>query len=430
MRKLTIWLNKLVKRTTFLLLCLPCFPVAAQEAWSLDRLYEAALANYPEIRQQALLQQTDRLSLANFSTGNLPQVTINGQATYQSAVTEIPVSIPNISIPSPSKDQYKFYADVSQTLYDGGMIRQQKNIQRLSTAVALQQSEASLYQLKVRISQLYLNILYQDALLLQSKTVEKDIQAGILKVQPQVENGTMLRSNLQVLQVQLLQARQRSLEIRHTRSGLVAGLTLLLGKPLPDTVALALPEGTATQDTILTRPELGIYQRQLQLIEGQKKMVHARNLPRFSLFGQGGYAKPALNFLSNEFEWYYVAGIRLNWSLGGLYTGKRERQVLSINQQSVQIQEDLFRLNTQTELARQQSEIAKATDLIATDKEIVDLRGAIKETAKNQLDLAVITANDYLRELNAEDQARQALAIHKLQLLQAELNYKLTAGKP
>lgn len=429
MPKLTIWLNKLVK-AAFFLLCLFHFPVAAQETWSLDRLYETALANYPEIRQRALLQQTDRLNLANFSTGNLPQITINGQATYQSAVTEIPVSIPNVSIPSPSKDQYKFYADVSQTLYDGGVIRQQKNIQRLSTAVSLQQNETNLYQLRIRISQLYLNILYQDALLLQSKAVEQDVQTAIRKVQPQVENGTMLRSNLQVLQVQLLQAKQRSLEIRNTRSGLVAGLALLLGRPLPDDAALILPEETILQDTALSRPELGIYQRQLQLLDGQKKMVRAKNLPRFSLFGQGGYAKPALNFLSNEFEWYYVAGVRLNWSLGGLYTGKRERQVLSISQQSVHIQEDIFRLNTQTELARQQSEITKATDLIATDKEIVELRSAIKETAKNQLDLAVITANDYLRELNAEDQARQALAIHKLQLLQAELNYKLTAGKP
>jgi len=45
------------------------------------------------------------------------------------------------------------------------------------------------------------------------------------------------------------------------------------------------------------------------------------------------------------------------------------------------------------------------------------------------LENAVITANDYLREINAEDAARQALATHQLQLLQAQINYQLTTGK-
>jgi hypothetical protein len=40
----------------------------------------------------------------------------------------------------------------------------------------------------------------------------------------------------------------------------------------------------------------------------------------------------------------------------------------------------------------------------------------------------VITANDYLREVNAEDQARISLITHQLQLLQAQINYKTIAG--
>jgi len=45
---------------------------------------------------------------------------VNGQATYQSDVTSIPVKIPGMNIEAPSKDQYKLTAELSQILYDGG----------------------------------------------------------------------------------------------------------------------------------------------------------------------------------------------------------------------------------------------------------------------------------------------------------------------
>jgi hypothetical protein len=40
----------------------------------------------------------------------------------------------------------------------------------------------------------------------------------------------------------------------------------------------------------------------------------------------------------------------------------------------------------------------------------------------------VITSNDYIRELNAEDNAKQNLEIHKIQLLLAQYSYKITTG--
>ena len=46
-----------------------------------------------------------------------------------------------------------------------------------------------------------------------------------------------------------------------------------------------------------------------------------------------------------------------------------------------------------------------------------------------QFENGVITANDYLREITAEDQAKQLLIIHQIQLLQAKINYQSTLGK-
>ena len=67
--------------------------------------------------------------------------------------------------------------------------------------------------------------------------------------------------------------------------------------------------------------------------------------------------------------------------------------------------------------------------LIETDQGIIDLRAQVKDAARAQLENGVITANDYLREVNAEDQARQLLITHQIQLLQAEINYHTILGK-
>ena len=165
------------------------------------------------------------------------------------------------------------------------------------------------------------------------------------------------------------------------------------------------------------------------MLAGQQKLIEARNQPKASAFVQGGYGRPGLNLLSNTFDAFYITGVRLNWSLGGLYNSKREKSLLDISKRTVDIQKETFLLNTQSQLKQQKAEITKFAELAASDKAIIELRSKITEAAKAQLENAVITANDYLREINAEDAARQALATHQLQLLQAQINYQLTTGK-
>jgi outer membrane protein TolC len=314
-------------------------------------------------------------------------------------------------------------------LYDGGVTRTQKNIQQLSTAVGENKLAVELYSLKARISQLYFNILYQDDLLAQTDLVLKDIQTGIDKVKPQVENGVMLRSNLLLLQAQLLQTQQRAIEIRAARKGLADALAVLIDQPVSQATQLQVPVEYPYPDTTLHRPELQLYQSQSALIRGQEKMIHTRNLPKATVFFQGGYGKPGLNMLSNQFAPFYITGIRLNWSLGSLYNSKRDKQLLQIDRQTVDLQKQAFVLNTQSQLQQQQSDIEKYEQLMAADNGIIQLREQVTEAAKAQLENHVITANDYLMQVNAEDQARQALILHQLQLRQAQINYAISTGK-
>lgn len=431
MQTLTSWLNKIVKSVIALLACLSITKVNAQaiKTLSLQDAYRLYQQHYPLIRQRGLLQQIEALTMQNLRTGYLPQISLNGQATYQSDVTKVDIPIPSIKTPTQSKDQYKATADVSQIIWDGGLIRQQEKLQELNTNVEESKVEVELYTLKDRVNQLFLGILYHEKLLQQSALVEKDLQLAINKVKPQVQNGTMLRSNLQTLDAQLLQTKQRSIEIRSSRQGLIDALSLLINQSLSEATVFEEPTISTVLETSIIRPELKLYNAQIQTLKGQYKLIDIRNCPKASWFVQGGYGRPGLNMLSNKFDAYYIGGIRFNWSLGGMYTRKQEKKILDINKQTVELQKETFLLNTNSKLIQQKREVLKYTELVNTDKEIISLRRSIKEAANAQLDNAVITVNDYLREVTAEDNARQAQALHQIQLLQAIINYNTITGK-
>ena len=404
---------------------------AQDQTLSLQKAYELAEQNYPLIKQRELIKQTSGYTIDNLSKGFLPQIFLSGQATYQSEVTEVNLpAAPGIIVQPLSKDQYRVLADVNQLIYDGGIIKQQKNIQLLADDVEQQKIEVELYKLKERINQVFLGVLYLDEQLKQVDLIKADLNNGIKRVEAQVNNGVAFKSNLNLLKAELLKADQRTIELNASRKGYLDVLSLFINQPLPEHTKLGRP---VTDASVLAneiqRPELKLYSTQEKLLGGQYKLVDSRNKPRASLFWQGGYGRPGLNFFKNAFDFYYTAGVRLNWAFGGLYTQKREKKIIELNQKTVDIQKEVFLFNTNTQLKQQQSELEKLQKLIATDNEIIDLRIKVKDAAKAQLENGVITANDYLREVNAEDQARQSLITHQIQLLQAQINYQTISGK-
>ena len=227
-----------------------------------------------------------------------------------------------------------------------------------------------------------------------------------------------------------MKADKSMIELNATRKRLIDVMGLFIKQSRPENIQLEQPlVEMAVINNEIHRHELKLFSMQEKLIGGQIKLIDSKNKPRAGFFLQGGYGKPGLNFLKNEFAFFYTTGVRLNWNFGGLYTKQNEKNLVALNQKSLTVQKEVFLLNTGTQLKQQQSEIDKLQKLIATDQEIIDLRIKVKEAAKAQLENGVITANDYLREVNAEDQSRQSLITHEIQLLQAQINYQTISGK-
>jgi len=414
----------------WLVLFTPCFAFAQEITnLTLQQAYDLAYKNYPVWRQKDLVRRTADLNIDILQKDFLPQVTVVGQSTYQSAVTEVPIKIPGYTIEAPSKSQQKVVADLSQLIYDGGVTRQQKNFEDLNALVEDQKVEVELYQIKEKINLYYLGILYMDEQLKQVELVKSDIENGIKRVEAQVQNGTAFKSNLNSLKAELLEVDQRRIETRATKKGLVDAMAVFLGQPINENVQLEKQVINNVVYGEITRPELKLYNDQSKLIDQQNKLITARNRPKASLFAQGGYGRPGLNMLVNEFDTYYIGGLRLNWSLDGLYKTKKEREKVEVNKKIVDTEKETFLLTTNTQLVRQQAEIEKLKQLIVSDSAIIALRRTVTDASKAQLESGVITATDYLIDVNAEDQARQGLITHEVQLIQAQINYLTISGK-
>jgi hypothetical protein len=266
-----------------------------------------------------------------------------------------------------------------------------------------------------------------DAQLEQNEVLKKDIATGLQKTNAAIANGTALKSNADLLNAELLKAEQRSTELRATRKGYADMLSVFINKPLDERVSLKEPPVQAVSSGI-NRPELKVFDVQKKGFDLQNKLLLAKNLPRLSLFFQGGYGRPTLKMLSNDFGTYYIGGARFSWNISGFYTYKKERTLQSLGGDAVDLQKDVFLFNTSVMLKQQNSEISKLSELLLSDKQILALREKVKHTSAEQLSNGTITALDYLNYVNAQDQARLQLLLHSIQLLMAQYNYQTTSG--
>lgn len=410
-----------------LLMCSHWAIAQQNNSLTLDNCLEKAKQNYPLIKQYTLIEKTKEFSIAKAQKGYLPQFNVAGQATYQSDVTRVPISLPNMDIPTMSKDQYRLYGEVSQSITDLFTVKDQKEFINNKSEIETQKTEIELYKLRERINNLYFGILLIDAQIKQTELLKKDIQSGIEKNNVAIANGVALKSTADNLKAELLKVDQRTIELKVTRKGYADMLALFIGNPIDENTVLEKPHRQMLTNTI-NRPELRLFDLQKKSFDVQKKLITNKNMPRVSVFFQGGLGRPALNMLDNDLKGYYIGGLRLIWNITGFYTYKNEKKTLALNQSFIDIQRETFLFNTNLVLKQQNADIAKMQDLIETDKSIVTLRESVKNTTQNQLTYGTATTNDYLIAVNAEDQAKQSLILHEIQLLMTEYNAQTTAG--
>ena len=394
---------------------------------TLSECYEWSRINYPLIAKLDLLEKSTQYSLSNASKGNLPQININGQATYQSEVTELPLELPNVEIPTQDKDQYKIYGEIYQPLTNFSTIKSQKEQIAINGQIEQQKIEIDLYQLKDRINQIYFGTLLMEVKNEQLLLVQMDIDSTIARLDAAINNGTATLMDRKLLEVEKINVIQQLNENQSNQEAFLQMLAALTGKNITTSTSLVRPVAVILNST-LNRPELRLFDLQEQFITIQKAQISNRHIPILGLFFQGGYGRPALNFLSNDFSAYYITGLKFNWNLSNFYTSKNDRQRFDIQGQLIDTQKEIFLLNTEITQSQHATAINKYNTLINSDKQAVQLREEIKSTAEVQLANGLITTIDYIKILNDASRAKQQLNLHEIMHLQSQYNLNTTIG--
>lgn len=414
-------------------------PVQAQKptTLTLDSCYKYAEINYPLVKQRNLIEQTTQLTLSNLAKGYYPQLSIGGQATYQSDVTQIQLNgtLPpqfNIEFPTIEKDQYKIYGEIVQPLTDLANIRTSQQVTKANQLIEEQKIEVEMHKVRERINQIFLGIKLLDEQLILNDLLQKDLQTGMDKMKKWVDNGIALKSNITQLEAELLKVQQYQIEIETARETYLTILSQFIGIPLDNQTSLSLVEpeiNWVPGNQNNQRPELALFDYQKQVLGYQNRFLNIKTIPRFSLFIQSGYGRPALNMLSPDLDFYYIGGVRLQWNLTSFYSLSKERKLIQIQKSTIDIQRELFDFNSNLQLTQQQNEVRKYQKMIENDRKIILLRENIKKNAQIQLSEGTISATDYLNFVNAEERAKQDLVLHKMQMIIAIYQYNSTIGK-
>lgn len=409
-----------------------CAGYAAHAQTTLDECIGWAYDNYPQIKEMSLIERTKGIDMKNAAYAWLPHLNISGKATWQSEVVEIPMHIPGMDINIPH-DQYGLTAEFTQQIWDGGTSRSQKELAEAGAEVKKTQLETNLWSIRSRVQNVFLGIILIDKQLELNGLLRESLERSSEEVKSRMEAGVALPSDLDQVSVNILSCLQQRASLDADRKSYVKILGLLTGRDMTD-MELAVPQDAVNYvddgaRDFETRPEMAFYAAQLKQNEFQRRQLNTLISPKLNLSLQGGYGRPGMNMLSGDFSGYFVAGLKLQWNIGALYTRGLDKRRVNADAQKIDLTRKSFILNSSVEAEQKNNAILKARDVLEKDSEIIGLRQRIRASGENQYREGTIKMNDYLSMLDEEYKAKANESMHEVQLMMAVYDMKNTIGK-
>lgn len=409
-----------------------CAGYAAHAQTTLDECIGWAYDNYPQIKEMSLIEMTKGIDLKNAAYAWLPHLNISGKATWQSEVVEMPMDIPGMDINIPH-DQYGLTAEFTQQIWDGGTSRRQKELAEAGAEVKKSQLETNLWSIRSRVQNVFLGIILIDKQLELNRLLRESLERSSEEVKSRMEAGVALPSDLDQVSVNILSCLQQRASLDADRKSYVKILGLLTGRDMTD-VELAVPQDAVNYmddgaRDFETRPEMAFYAAQLKQNEFQRRQLNTLISPKLNLSLQGGYGRPGMNMLSGDFSGYFVAGLKLQWNTGAIYTRGLDKRKVNADAQKIDLTRKSFILNSSVEAEQKNNAILKARDVLEKDSEIIGLRQRIRASGENQYREGTIKMNDYLSMLDEEYKAKANESMHEVQLMMAVYDMKNTIGK-
>lgn len=421
----------------FLLLSL-CTGIPLSAQTTLEECIALAEDNYPLIRKYDLLNQTNDVNLSDIRKSWLPQLNVYAQGTVQNETPSFPESLSDLisqtgtNIAGLNEWQYKIGADLHQDIWDGGTSKARRKTELAKDAERQAALDVQLYAIRERVENLYFGVLLLEAQTEQIRNLQALLQSNLDKLRTMLRNGTAMQSDVDLVEAQCLSTNQQLTQAESAAKSQRKVLELFIGKSLAGQ-ELVKPSATLPQDLLPDRPELRLYEAQLQANEAQSDGITASLMPRIGLFAQAYYGYPGFNYfesmMNRDPSFNLLAGVRVSWNIGAFYTMKNNRQKLRLASDRIAVERDVFLFNTNLKTRSQLDRIDELKAVMKENDRIVQLRENVRKAAESQLDNGIIDATDLLTKLTDEKQARLTASYHEIQLLQSIYQLKHTLNR-
>ncbi|MBQ7690270.1 MAG: TolC family protein [Muribaculaceae bacterium] len=432
---------------------------AGGETLTLEAAQQRAQDNYPLVKRYSLIQQTADFTVNNLAKGWLPQIAVGVQVTMQNRSSktgddiysvidpnEIKVSgyiglanggsmpIPEdadfstveVELPPPDvkgvgKLQYRAGVEVNQMIWEGGVIKGQQQVSRLQGQVQSAQTDVDLYSLHERVADLYFGILLIDERVRLVDDMLTLLDNSEQKLTTLQEKGLATGGDVAAVKAERLKTQQQRTQLTNTRRNFERVLDIFVGNDERTPLTLVRPPELLPSAQTL-RPELRLLDSQLALTDAQERLLRSTLMPRVSAFAQGYYGYPGFDLMHDMMHrspsFNGMVGLRVNWTIGSLYTYRNDRARLALQRNEIDTQRETFLFNTRLQSAQETEAVAGYRRLLGDDDQIIDLRVTVRKAAESKLNHGIIDVNNLLQEISKENQARIARSQHQLEMLQ------------
>ena len=401
---------------------------------TIDECLSKAEANYPLVKKYALLEQTSAIDVDNIGKEWFPQITLSAQATLQNRVLTLPGTLNTIfaaqglDMKGLRKDQYKVGVDVTQTIYDGGVIGERKKAAMAQAEVDKAETDVSLYAVRQRVVDLYFTVLMIDNNVSQINDMVSLLKSSEDKLQSMARHGTAAESDYQGVKAERIGTEQKLAELESQRRQVMMLLSAFCGEEVVKVEMPAEPN-IATDNK---RPELRLIDSRLRQIDASERLLNTAYRPRLALFATGYYGYPGFDMYDDMFhhKWTLngMIGAKLTWNISALFTRKNDKLRLKVQRSILENSRDVFLFNNRLEQIGEDEQAMRYETLMKSDKEIVELRTSVRKAAESKLAHGIIDVNDLLKEINGENAAKIQLASHRIERLKCLWDKKITTN--
>ena len=419
------------------LLWMAYLPAPAQQLITLRECYDLASKSSPITSEILVYDQIRQQKDKNLSKGWLPTIDANGSFIYNSSVIDLTEAMGSLPVPGISDlispmphEQYKMTLEINQVIYDGGTIREAKSLEMAEFRAQEKQTEAELYKLKNQVNGYYFNILLlekQEELL---KTYRDLIQKRMTSIEAAIRNGVMLPTEQDVLLSEKINLEQQLAENSVQMGALQKVLSDITGSTIDTTVRLVLPMAETSKIPPLTRPELQIFELRKGQLDASIKLRESQRRPKVFGFATLGYGNPpGNNFFKDEFASFAIVGAGIRWNIYDWDKTSGEIQVIDYQKSLADIRKADLSAQLNRLLETKMSEIKNLEARLETDSDLIEIRKRITQAAGSRFENGVITATEFMHELNAEKQAVINQEINRIRLALSKVEYLNISGK-